>query len=492
MDPLYLCIDLKSFYASVECAERGLDPMTTNLVVADPTRTDKTICLAVSPSMKALGVKNRCRVFEIPKTIDYIMAPPRMQKYIDYAAGIYEIYLRRFSEEDVFVYSIDEAFLNVAPYLKACGMTGREMALSLMNEILDRFGVRATCGMGTNLYLCKVALDILAKHAKDYIAFLNEEGYRRALWDHQPLTDFWRIGVGTARRLASHGIYTMEQVARADEDWLYRTFGIDAELLIDHAWGREPTTLEDVRAYCPRTRCLSSSEVLWRDYFFEEARLIVREMAEQMCLDLVAKGAVSDSLSLWVGYSNALHVRPSAGSLTLSRPASADSTILPAFDRLFLRIVDPEKPVRRISLGLGNLQSREPQTQQTDFLPGTQKDASEDENHRAQQAILAIRQKYGKNALFRAMDLTEAATTRERNRQIGGHRDGSEAIDARQSAGQTVHALRGDQGSRRGAGTEKAGAAPSAPAAPLRGGVKGAGQSAAPAEKGHVGTSEPV
>ena len=243
----YICIDLKSFYASVECVERGLDPMTTNLVVADPERSEKTICLAITPSMKALGIKNRCRLFEIPKNVDYIIAPPRMQKYIDYAAEIYAIYLRFISKDDIHIYSIDEAFLDITDYLATYQMTAKALALMLMGEILREVGVRATCGIGTNLYLAKIALDITAKHAPDFIGVLDEISYKEILWDHKPLTDFWRIGKGTATTLERYGITTMREIAEMDEDFLYGLFGIDAELLIDHAWGREPVKIGDIK-----------------------------------------------------------------------------------------------------------------------------------------------------------------------------------------------------------------------------------------------------
>lgn len=244
----YLCIDLKSFYASVECAERGLDPLTTNLVVADPDRTDKTICLAISPSMKALGIPNRCRVFQIPKGIDYIMATPRMQLYIDYSAEIYAIYLKYIAKEDIYVYSIDEAFMDVTDYLSMYQMTARELGTTIMNDVLWSLGITAACGIGTNLYLAKVALDIAAKHTDDHVGILDEETFCRQMWDHRPLTDFWRIGSGTAKTLEKYGILTMKDIAEADENLLYRLFGIDAELLIDHAWGREPTTIADIKA----------------------------------------------------------------------------------------------------------------------------------------------------------------------------------------------------------------------------------------------------
>lgn len=294
----YFCIDLKSFYASVECIERGLDPMTTNLVVADPERGDKTICLAITPPMKALGVKNRCRIFEIPKQIQYMVASPRMQRYIDYAAEIYAIYLEYIAKEDIYVYSIDEAFFDVTQYLALYKMTAKELAIKMMDAVFQKTGVRSTCGIGTNLYLAKIALDITAKHAPDFIGYLDEEQYRRTLWDHRPLTDFWRIGAGTARRLETYGIQTMGQVAHAKEDFLYDLFGIDAELLIDHAWGREPVTIADIKSYRPKTNSLTSGQVLMRDYSFEEGKLIVREMMDLLCLDMLSKSLCTNSITL--------------------------------------------------------------------------------------------------------------------------------------------------------------------------------------------------
>ena len=262
----YICIDLKSFYASVECVERGLDPMTTKLVVADPDRSVNTICLAVSPTMKRLGVRNRCRLGDVPKDMDYIIAKPRMQKYIDYSARIYGIYLSYIAKEDIHVYSIDEAFMDVTDYLELYRMSPRELGHTIMNTILEQTGIRATCGVGTNLYLTKIALDITAKHSPDFIGELDEDSYRATLWDHLPLTDFWRVGHGTADRLAKYAIYTMRDIAHTDEDFLYRLFGIDAELLIDHAWGREPVTIADIHNYHSRTKCLSSGQVLMSDY----------------------------------------------------------------------------------------------------------------------------------------------------------------------------------------------------------------------------------
>ena len=312
-DRTYFCIDLKSFYASVECVERGLDALKTRLVVADPERSEKTICLAVSPAMKAAGVHNRCRVFEIPEHLDYIMAPPRMQLYIDYSAKIYSIYLKYVAKEDIHVYSIDEAFFDVTDYLEMYQMSARELALTIMQDILSQTGITATCGIGTNLYLAKVALDILAKHAPDFIGMLDEEGYRRELWDYRPLTDFWRIGRGIAARLESFGIYTMKDLAEAEEDRLYRAFGVDAELLIDHAYGREITTIRDIKMYRPKNNSISSGQVLSRDYGFEEGCLIVKEMTDLLCLELVDKGLITQQVHLYVGYSNRVEMSGAKG-----------------------------------------------------------------------------------------------------------------------------------------------------------------------------------
>ena len=273
---IYLCIDLKSFYASVECVARGLDPMTTNLVVADPERSEKTICLAITPAMKALGIKNRCRLFEIPKHVSYRIATPRMQKYIDTAADIYAIYLKYISKEDIHVYSIDEAFMDVTDYLPLYQISARQLGQRIMEDIYRTTGIRATCGVGTNLYLAKVALDIAAKHSDDFIGELDENTYRHTLWNHKPLTDFWRVGPGIAKKLEPFGIRTMKDIAEADEDFLYHLFGVDAELLIDHAWGKEPVTIADIKNYHSRTNCLTSGQVLSCDYPFDKGLQIGR------------------------------------------------------------------------------------------------------------------------------------------------------------------------------------------------------------------------
>lgn len=415
----YLCIDLKSFYASVECVERGLDPMTINLVVADLERSEKTICLAITPAMKALGISNRCRVFEIPKGVEYIAAVPRMQLYIDYAAKIYSIYLKYISKDDIHVYSIDEVFMDVTDYLTLYGMSARELGQTIINEVYEKLGIRASCGIGTNLYLTKVALDISAKHADDFIGELDEKTYRETLWNHRPLTDFWRVGKGIAKRLESIGIYTMYDIAHADEDLLYRLFGIDAELLIDHAWGQEPVTIADIKSYHSRTNCISSGQVLACSYGFEDGKLIVKEMADLMCLDLVEKGLVTKSVTLHVGYDNRLNATPAHGTTQLPDETSADILIIPAVEALYERIIDPTLTIKRVNMTFNNVVPEE--YHQYNFFADAE---SLEKNRKLQQAVISIKHKFGKNAILKGMNLEEHATTRERNQQIGGHRSG--------------------------------------------------------------------
>ena len=418
-EKIYLCIDLKSFYASVECVERGLDPMTTNLVVADPERSEKTICLAISPSMKALGIKNRCRVFQIPKNVEYIMAPPRMRLYMEYSANIYAVYLKYISKDDIHVYSIDEAFLDVTDYLPMYHMTAKELAVQIMEDIRKTIGVTATCGIGTNLYLTKIALDITAKHVEDHIGYLDEELYRKTLWNHRPLTDFWRIGAGTARKLESIGIMTMGDVARSDEDVLYRMFGVDAELLIDHAWGREPTTISDIKAYEPKSNSLSSGQVLSRDYNYKEGLLIVKEMADTLCLDLVDKGLVTSSITMYLGYSHELDATSGRGSISMGSSTNSISTIMSYITELYSRIADRKHTIRRIKISFNNVLDEA--YQQYDFFTDTEKIQKE---RKLQKATLELKKKFGRNAIIRGMDLQYGGTTIERNCQIGGHKSG--------------------------------------------------------------------
>lgn len=416
---IYLCIDLKSFYASVECVERGWDPLTARLVVADPERSEKTICLAVSPALKQMGVPNRCRVFQIPKEIPYKMAPPRMQLYIDYAAEIYGIYLKYIAKEDIQVYSIDEAFLDVTDYLHLYQMTAVELGRKIMQDILDTTKIPAACGVGTNLYLAKVALDIMAKHETDRIAYLDEARYREKLWKHKPLTDFWRVGRGTVERLSNMGICTMEEIAHARESLLYKAFGIDAELLIDHAWGREPVTIADIKAYRPKNTSFSSGQVLPRDYEYEEGVLVVKEMADLLCLDLVDQGLVTSHISLVIGYSNQKCFEPAKGSTTLRSATSSNRRLLSYVEQLYRRIVRPGAYIRRITLTYTGVMTED--YQQFDLFSDpeeTEKDV------KAQRAVISIKQRYGRNAILKGMNLEESATTIERNGQIGGHKSG--------------------------------------------------------------------
>ena len=445
--PVYLCIDLKSFYASVECVERGLDPMTAHLVVADPERSSGTLCLAVSPALKALGVKNRCRVYEIPKGLDYITARPQMRHYIDCAAEIYAVYLQYLAPEDIHVYSIDEAFLDVTHYLTLYRMTAKELGIELMSAILDRTGIRSACGIGTNLYLAKVALDITAKHSPDFIGILTEDTYRELLWKHRPLTDFWRIGPATERKLARYGIFTMGELARTSEtdaQLFYRLFGIDAEILIDHAYGREPVRMQDIKNYQNKSRAFSSGQVLLRDYSWEEGLLITKEMMQELCLEMTDKQAVTDCLTLHVSYSHSwrdsrgLPAASSHGSTSLSFPSSADTLWLQEAEQLYRRIVQPGIPIRRINLTCGRIvpaDSALPCRQYSlfdtegNFTADIETARREEErSRRMQTTVLEIRKRYGKNAVLKGMNLEEGATGMERNRQIGGHRSGESSV----------------------------------------------------------------
>lgn len=418
---LYLCIDLKSFYASVECVLRGLDPMTTNLVVADLNRSSRTICLAVTPAMKALGVKNRCRVFEIPDNIEYIAAVPRMKKYIEYSADIYAIYLKYFSKNDIHVYSIDEVFIDVTTYLALYNISAYSLAKKVMKDIYDTMGIRATCGIGTNLYLAKIALDLTAKHSKDFIGGLNERLFCHKLWDYTPLSDFWRIGKATADTLAKYGIRTMRQIACADEEFLYRIFGVDAELLIDHSRGIEPVTIADIKKYMPRTNSLTSGQVLMRNYTFDEGIVIVKEMMDALCLDMVDKKLVTKSITLNVGYAREYGMESAHKSTQLLVETNADSIMIPAVVDLYKEIVNPNICVRRINISCNQVVS-EGDYQYSLFV----KEDELEKSRRVQEAVISIKKKYGKNAVLRGINYDEASTARDRNLQIGGHKSGEE------------------------------------------------------------------
>ena len=418
----YLCIDLKSFFASVECAERGLDCMKTNLVVADESRGDKTICLAVSPSMKELGVKNRCRLFEIPKNIKYIIAKPRMQKYVDYAAEIYGTYISYVSPNDVHVYSIDEVFIDATTYLSFYRLTPKQMAVKLMDAVYKKTKVRAAAGIGSNLYLAKIALDITAKHSPDFIGILDEESYKKKLWDHRPLTDFWRIGPGTEAKLARRGIFTMRQIAAANENMLYNIFGIDAELLIDHAWGREPCTIKDIKAYTPKgNSSISHGQVLMRDYTFDEAMVIVKEMADVLCLQLAEQNMATDHLSIGIRYAKYPYTPSTGKAARLSQRTDSDIDLIPAFAKLFSETAVPGKKIRKLHLACGNLIPA-PGITQPGLFEAPEKEYSREKHRKMQKTIIEIKKKFGKNSLLKAINLDKASTMKERNSQIGGHK----------------------------------------------------------------------
>ena len=425
---MYLCIDLKSFYASVECTDRGLDPFTTNLVVADPSRTQKTICLAISPAMKKLGIRNRCRVFEIPENLEYIMAPPRMQRYIDVSADIYAIYLKYIAKEDIYPYSIDEVFMDVTDYLTMYQMSAAELAQVITEDVLKQTGITATCGIGTNMYLAKIALDITAKHIKGNVAFLDEDIYKKTLWNHRPITDFWRVGAGIAKRLERHGIYTMRDVAMAKEDVLYSLIGVDAELLIDHAWGKEPTTIADIKAYKPKHNSLTSGQVLCSERSHEEGKLIVKEMVDLLCLELVDKGLVTDSISIQVGFENKLELPPARGTTTLPVTTSSAKTMLPYVEQLYERIIPAHMGIRRVNMTFNNVIDEAYQQYDLFIDP-----ADLERERKMQRAMIDIKKKFGKNAILKGMNLEEGATTIERNEQIGGHKSGGAEL------GETVY-----------------------------------------------------
>ncbi len=416
----YICIDLKSFYASVECVERGLDPMNTNLVVADPDRTDKTICLAITPAMKKLGIKNRCRVFEIPQGVDYIMAEPRMQKYIEYSANIYGLYLNYVSKDDIHVYSIDEVFIDVTNYLRLYDKTAKEFASMIIGNIKKKYGIQATAGIGTNLYLAKIAMDIIAKHEDNFIGCLDEWMYRQTLWEHRPLRDFWRIGAATEKTLSKIGIYTMGDIARTDEEILYKKFGVDAELLIDHAFGREPVTIADIKRYKPSSRSISSGQVLSRDYSFEEAKVIIKEMIYQICLDMESEKIKTKSISIYIGYSRhsgAIHARGTAGLIEMS---NSYEEIIGEVMKVYNRINSSGFPIRKINISCNAILSVEDDRQ----IKINFNEKSERKKKNSQKIVIDIKDKFGLNSVFKAIDLKEEATALERNGQIGGHKSG--------------------------------------------------------------------
>ena len=488
----YISIDLKSFYASVECVERGIDPLDAYLVVADPGRTEKTICLAVSPALKEYGIPGRARLFEVvqkvreinalraekapeqklststyssaiakqnPNTaVDYIVAPPRMSHYMKASSEIYKIYLKYVAPEDIHVYSVDEVFIDITDYLHFFGLTARQVADKIVKDVLKTTGITATAGIGTNLYLCKVAMDIVAKHitaekGESRIAELNEESYRRLLWEHKPITDFWRVGRGYSKSLARYGMFTMGDVARCstvNENLLYQLFGINAELLIDHAWGYESCTIDDIKSYKPQTKSVSSGQVLSTPYEFEKAKLIVREMTELLVLDLVDKGLVTDQVVLTVGYDIANITDKSRnytgeiqtdsygrkipkqahGSENIGRYTSSTKLILDAVMRLFDRITDENLLVRRMSIVANrtvfeetlNNTALEQLSLFTDYIEKAKEEKMLERERSIQKATLKLHKRYGKNSVLKGMNLMQGATSIERNGQIGGHK----------------------------------------------------------------------
>lgn len=412
MNRVYLCIDLKSFYASVECVERGLEPMKSNLVVADPTRGKGAICLAITPHLKSLGIRNRCRIFEIPEQIDYITAVPRMKKYIEYSASIYGIYLKYFSKEDIHVYSIDEAFMDITTYLKMYQKTPKELAITIMEEIYNTFGIRATAGIGTNLYLAKVALDILAKHSEDFIGELTEETYKEKLWFHEPLRDFWQIGPNLERHLNRLEIHNMYELSIAEERTLFKEFGINARLMIDHSKGIEPTTIAQIKAYRPRQKSISNSQILFTDYKYEDARKVLIEMLDIVYLELIKKNKYTSHIGIYVGYSKE-EQKPLSISKKLKEPTNSFQELLKILLKEYNSHVQKSEKIRKLGISLGML-SEENNAQLNLFQN------IEDEQVLGN-TINEMKEKYGKNYLFRGVSLDEKATGIKRNKLIGGH-----------------------------------------------------------------------
>ena len=411
----YICIDLKSFFASVECVDRGLDPFETNLVVADAARGSGAITLAITPAMKKLGVKNRCRIFEIPGHIEYITAKPRMKRYMEVSAQIYGIYLQYISPEDIHVYSIDECFIDAAPYLHTYGKTPREMAVMLMEAVMTQTGICATAGVGTNMFLAKLALDITAKHAPDNIGELDEDSFKQQLWHHRPITDIWSIGRGIARRLAKYGVYDLHGITLMDEKLLHREFGKNARYLIDHAHGRETCTIKDIQSYEKKSASLSHGQILFEDYNFEDALLIVKEMVDVLTLEMVQKHLVGSSIALSVNYSKEI-VPPTGGSRRIGEYTNSYKTLSGYFEKLYRETTRKNAPLRKLSVCVADVVD--------DSYTTVNLFISNDEvmrERKLQETVLAIKDKYGKNAILKGMNYFERSTARERNKTVGGH-----------------------------------------------------------------------
>lgn len=414
-DRIYLCIDLKSFYASVECVERGLDPFTINLVVADPTRGGGAITLAATPAIKKLGVHSRGRIYEIPENINYIIAPPRMKLYMKYAANVYRIFLKYISADDIHVYSIDESFLDITSYLSLYKITAKQLAKILLDAIYNELGLTATVGIGTNLFLAKVALDITAKHAKDFMGYLDEDLFKQLIWHHKPITDIWMIGSGTANRLAKLGIYDLYGVAHYPEKILYKIFGVNAEYLIDHAWGKETTEISDIKAYKPSTNSISNSQILFEDYNYKDAFLVMKEMVESNVLQLNEKHLVTNHISLFIGYSKNC-IKPTSTSRKITNTTNSYKILLEEFVLLYKNVVNKDYPIRQLAISFGNL--KDEYYEQYDLFVNYEDIEKEKQ---LQNALVTIQNKYGKNSVLKGMNLLDKATQRKRNGLVGGH-----------------------------------------------------------------------
>ena len=415
---IYLCIDLKCFFASVECVERHLDPFKTNLVVSDPSRGKGAICLAISPKMKMLGIKNRCRIFEIPSNVKYITAIPRMKKYIEYSANVYGVYLKYFAKEDIHVYSIDEAFMDATKYLKMYNMTPVELAKTIINDIFKTYGITATAGIGTNMYLAKIALDITAKHSVTNIGYLDEEKYKKELWHHKPLKDFWQVGNGIERRLNKMRIYDMYDVAHTEPKRLYKEFGVNAEYLIDHSWGKESCTIADIKKYKPKNNSISNSQILFEDYSFEKARLVLNEMVEVGSLRLIESNLVTDTIQLYIGYSKDI-IKATGGAQKIKTCTNVYSELLKAFLSLYDRTTNRNVPIRRLGVSFSNLSETE--DVQLNLFVDQEK---LDRERKLELEMCNIKNRFGKNMILRGMNYEEGATAKIRNGLIGGHNSG--------------------------------------------------------------------
>ena len=416
MQKTYLCIDLKSFYASVECVEQGLDPFKVNLVVADPTRGGGAITLAATPAIKKLGVSSRGRIFEIDPKIEYMITPPRMHLYMEYSCRVYKIFLEFIAKEDIHVYSIDESFLDITNYLKLYQVNAKELAKKILDRIYEKTGLIATVGIGTNLYLAKIAMDIYAKHNADRIACLNEDLYRQTLWHHTPMTDFWMLGNGTERRLHKLGIYDMYDLSQFPIEILYKEFGVNAEYIIDHAWGKEPTTIQDIKNYKSKQHSISNSQILFEDYSYQNAFVVMKEMVDQNVLTLTEKHLVTKQISLMIGYSKDC-IKPSCGSCKITNCTNSYSILLEEFKRLYIRIVNPNYPIRQIAISFQDVKD-EYYYENYDLFTDVEKVERE---KKLQETLVQIKHRYGKNAILKGMNALDFATAKKRNTLIGGH-----------------------------------------------------------------------